>query len=175
MRPLLIFILALLAASCSSVRKAQRESARHAEERTETVREKADSARQAGEMAAASVKRSDARRDIASAVVRLREEFSAPDTAGRQHLTARSFTLGRSSSASAASASFAGTASARRSVDASAREYDYANHWEEGGAEERETVRQRERPPRWPALLAGAASALLIYMIIKTHLKDRRK
>lgn len=167
-----LFILLLLASSCSPMRRMRKE-ARQAASTESVLLFRADSA------AASAVERQSRkmsgqlRAAERSTAWQLREEYSAPDSAGRQWRTAR--TLTRTDRAEAAAGKVAATDTASRSArsETRAHEYRYGNHWAETASRQEE--RRRESPRRWPYVLLGAAGTAGVYIAFKRHLKKEKK
>ena len=167
-----LFMLLLLAFSCSPMRRMRKE-ARQAAEAEAVLLFRADSAAASATERQSRKMSGQLRAAGRSTAWQLREEYSAPDSAGRQWRTAR--TLTRTDRAEAAAGKVAAADSASRSAGSETRahEYRYGNHWAETASRQEE--RQRESPRRWPYVLLGAAAAAGVCIAFKRHLKKEKK
>lgn len=168
----MLFMLLLLASSCSPMRRMRKE-ARQAASMESVLLFRADSAsasaveRQSREMSG------QLRAAERATAWQLREEYSAPDSAGRQWRTARTLTRTDRTKAAAGKVAAADTVSRSEGSEARAHEYRYGSHWTESASRQEE--RQRESPRRWPCVLLGAAGTAGVYIAFKRHLKKKKK
>ena len=107
-----------------------------------------------------------------AALWQLREEYSAPDSAGRQWPTARTLTrAGRSTETDRRTVS-ADSASRRTAETGRLHEYAYDNHWSEK-TDRGEESKQRDAS-RIPVILSVLAVLAAVYFGVKHYLKKKR-
>ena len=167
----MLFMLLLLASSCSPMRRMRKE-ARQAASTESVLLFRADSAAASATERQAREISGQLRAAERSTAWQLREEYSAPDSAGRQWRTARTLTRTDRTKAAAGKVAAADTVSRSAGSEARAHEYRYGNHWAETASRQEEW--RRESPRRWPYVLLGAAGAAGVCIAFKRYLKRKK-
>lgn len=158
----------LLLSACSASRRMQRESDLRTEETGALQLARTDSTESRSGGTRLRQERRTERTTERAALWQLREEYSAPDSAGRQWPTARTLTRAGRSTDTDRRAVSADSASRRTAETGRLHEYAYDNHWRQERLRE-DTEQRRTASPRWPWALLGAAAAAFIYMAVKSH------
>ena len=162
----------LLLAACSTSRRMQRETDRRVAETGTLQLARTDSTESRSGGTRLLQERRTERTTERAALWQLREEYSAPDSAGRQWPTARTLTrAGRSTETDRRTVS-ADSASRRTAETGRLHEYAYDNHWSEK-TDRGEESKQRDAS-RIPVILSVLAVLAAVYFGVKHYLKKKR-
>lgn len=163
----------LLLAACSASRRMQRESDLRTEEtgilqlaRTDSTESRSGGTRLLQE-------RRTERTTEWAALWQLREEYSAPDSAGRQWATARTLTRAGRSTETDRRAVSADSASRRTAETGRLHEYAYDNHWSE--KTDRKEEKRLRKSSRLPVILSAIAVLFAVYASVKYYLKRKKR
>lgn len=171
-RVILVLVLLLLAA-CSASRRMQRESNLRVEETGILQLARTDSMEARSEGTRLRQERQTELQTEQAGLWQLREEYSAPDSAGRQWRTARTLTRAGRSTGTARRTASADSASRRTAETGRLHEYLYENHRSEK-TDRKEERRQREAS-RFPFILSSFAVLAVAYFAVKYYLKKKER
>lgn len=163
----------LLLAACSASRRMQRESDLRVEEtgtlqlaRTDSTEARSGGTRLRQEL-------QTERTTEQAGLWQLREEYSAPDSAGRQWATARTVTRACRSTGTARRTASADSTSRRTAETGRLHEYAYSNHWSE--KTDRKENRRQRKTSRLPVIWSALAVLAAVYAAVKYYLKKKKR